>query len=135
MTAAFGSWLTWGIVAGLVIGKLIGIAGATAIVTRLRPRALPPGLTLPQVIGGAALSGIGFTISLFIVDLALTDPVLQDQARVGVFTASLIAASLGALIFFAIRGQTRDLGPPLELLRPVDPNVITSGAGSMPRTP
>ncbi|MFC7620924.1 Na+/H+ antiporter NhaA [Microlunatus sp. GCM10028923] len=121
LTAAFGSMLTWGIVAGLVIGKLVGIAGAATAVTRARPGSLPPGLTLPQIVGGAALSGIGFTISLFIVDLALTDPVLQDQARVGVFLASLIAAGLGAVIFFAIRGQTRDLGPPLELLRPVDP--------------
>lgn len=121
LTAAFGSMLTWGVVAGLVVGKLVGIAGAATAVTRSRPDSLPPGLTLPQIVGGAALSGIGFTISLFIVDLALTDPVLQDQARVGVFTASLIAAGLGAVIFFAIRGQTRDLGPPLDLLRPVDP--------------
>ena len=90
---------------------------------------------MPQVIGGAALSGIGFTISLFIVDLALTDPVLQDQARVGVFTASLIAAGLGALIFFASGAR-----PVISVRRwscsgRSIPNVITSAAGSTPRTP
>lgn len=59
----------------------------------------PVGLGTWQVAGGAALSGIGFTISLFIVDLALDDPVLQDQARVGVLAASLIAAAVGWALF------------------------------------
>lgn len=70
---------------------------------------------------GAALAGIGFTISLFIVDLALADPALQDQARIGVFAASLIAAGLGALIFYLGRADAASSGPPVALLRPVDP--------------
>ena len=73
LAAAAASPLTWGIVLGLVVGKFVGITGATAIAVRLRAGGLAPGLTMPQVAGGAALSGIGFTISLFIVDLALAD--------------------------------------------------------------
>jgi len=120
---AFGSALTWGVIAGLVLGKLVGIAGATAIAARLNPGSLAPGLPLRQIAGGAALSGIGFTISLFIVDLALPDPVLADRARVGVLTASLIAASLGSVIFFLNKRLTaEDASTADRLLRPVDPD-------------
>ena len=44
-----------------------------------------------RVAGGAALSGIGFTIALFIIDLAIEDPAKQDEARVGVLVASVLA--------------------------------------------
>ena len=99
ISAAMRSPLTWGIVGGLVLGKFIGITGATWLVQRLGWGQLAPGLTLRRVAGGAALSGIGFTISLFIIDIAIHDPLRQDEARVGVLLASLLAFLLGWAIF------------------------------------
>ncbi|OBF13041.1 Na+/H+ antiporter NhaA [Mycobacterium sp. ACS4331] len=120
--AAMGSSLTWGIIAGLVVGKLIGITGATALVRALGIGQLAPGLTLRRVAGGAALSGIGFTISLFIIDLAIADPVKQDEARVGVLVASAAAFLLG----WVILRVTDRMSPPeavgAKLVRPVDPS-------------
>ncbi|MHC1562750.1 Na+/H+ antiporter NhaA [Actinomycetospora sp. C-140] len=120
LRAAATSPLTWGIVLGLVVGKFVGITGATAVLVRLRPGSLAPGLTMPQVAGGAALSGIGFTISLFIVDLALPDPLLADEARVGVLLASVVALALGAAVFRAGRSSLPE-EPSHDLLRAVDP--------------
>ncbi len=121
LATAATSRLTWGVIAGLVVGKLVGVLAGAALAARTPWAELPPGLTHKQLGGGAALAGIGFTISLFIVDLALPDPALADQARVGVFAASLIASGLGALIFFLGRADAASSGPPVELLRPVDP--------------
>ncbi len=122
LAAAATSRLTWGVIAGLVVGKLVGVLLGARLAARTPWAELPPGLTHKQLAGGAALAGIGFTISLFIVDLALDDPALQDQARVGVFAASLIAAGLGALSFYLGRADAALSGPPVELLRPVDPD-------------
>jgi Na+/H+ antiporter NhaA len=122
LSAAARSPLTWGVVAGLVVGKLIGITGATAIMRWTGWGELAPGLTLRRIAGGAALSGIGFTIALFIIDLAITDPAKQDEARVGVLLASLIAFLAGWGIF----RLTDWLSPPepigLKLVRPIDPD-------------
>ncbi|MDF2582333.1 MAG: sodium/proton antiporter, NhaA family [Mycobacterium sp.] len=122
LSTALRSPLTWGIVAGLVIGKFVGITGATWLIRRIGLGELAPGLTLRRIAGGAALSGIGFTISLFIVDIAITDPSRQDQARIGVLAASVIAFALGWAIF----RLTDWLSPPepvgLKLLRPIDPD-------------
>lgn len=114
--------LTWGVVVGLVAGKLIGITGATWLVQRTGLGRLAPGLTLRRVAGGAALSGIGFTIALFIVDIAIDDPRSQDLARVGVLAASVVAFALGWVIF----RLTDWLSPPVpvghKLVREVDPD-------------
>ena len=122
MSAAMRSPLTWGIVGGLVLGKLIGITGATWLVQRLGWGELAPGLTLRRIAGGAALSGIGFTISLFIIDIAIDDPRHQDEARVGVLLASLLAFLLGWALFRI----TDWLSPPeavgMKLVRPVSPD-------------
>jgi len=122
LSTALRSPLTWGIVAGLVIGKFVGITGATWAIRRIGFGELAPGLTLRRIAGGAALSGIGFTISLFIVDIAITDPSRQDQARIGVLAASITAFALGWAIFRI----TDWLSPPepvgLKLLRPIDPD-------------
>jgi Na+/H+ antiporter NhaA len=119
---ALHSPLTWGIVAGLVVGKFIGITGASWFVQRTGMGQLAPGLTLRRIAGGAALSGIGFTISLFIVDIAITEPARQDQARIGV----LLASGLAFLLGWAIFRITDWVSPPepvgLKLIRPVDPD-------------
>ena len=121
LATALRSPLTWGIVAGLVIGKFVGITGATWFMRKTGFGVLAPGLTLRRIAGGAALSGIGFTISLFIVDIAISEPGRQDQARIGVLAASIIAFALGWAIFRI----TDWLSPPeqvgMTLLRPVDP--------------
>ena len=119
--AAVSSPITWGIVAGLVVGKFVGITGATALVRMLRIGRLAPGLTMPRIAGGAALSGIGFTIALFIVGLAIEDEETQDLARVGVLAASVISFALG----WAILVVGDRLRPPVPigkvLVRPFDP--------------
>ncbi len=120
LLAAVRSPLTWAIVVGLVVGKFVGIAGSTAALRAARLGSLAPGLTLARISGGAALSGIGFTIALFIVDLAVPDRNQQAVARIGVLAASLIAFAAGAVIFRI----TDRVHPPSEdalyLIRPVD---------------
>lgn len=118
---AVRSPVMWGIVVGLVAGKFIGIFGSIWLMTRLHIGSLGPGLTRRRIAGGSLLSGIGFTISLFIVDLGIADPQLQNIARVGVLTASLIAFALSALFFRLSeqRSPTSETGH--RLARPIDP--------------
>ncbi len=119
--AALASSLTWGIVAGLVLGKLLGIFGSTAILRGTGMGEFGPGLTLDRIAGGAALSGIGFTISLFIIDLAIHDDLAQNEARVGVLAASVIAFALATVIFRISDAVRTDTETGQTLLRPIDP--------------
>jgi len=80
---------------GLVVGKTIGVAGATWIGVRVGLGRLPDGATWPMVVGLAALAGVGFTVSLFIAELAYPGGPLQDAARLGILTGSLLAAVAG----------------------------------------
>lgn len=105
---AASSRLTWAIVAGLVIGKLVGIAAATLGGLQAGVGELPEGMRVTQTWGVAALGGIGFTVSLFIAQLAFDTPALQDQAKVGIFAGSLVSGLLGAGILIALsRPPTR----------------------------
>jgi len=119
--AALRSPVAWGIVAGLVLGKFIGITGSTALLRFLGRGQLAPGLTMTRIAGGAALSGIGFTISLFLIPIAISDRHDQDLARVAVLTASVLAFGAGWLVL-AVGDRVQ---PPRAvgavLARPVDP--------------
>lgn len=121
LSAAARSPVTWGIVVGLVLGKLVGVVGASALLRRLGVGDFGPGLTMDRIVGGGALCGIGFTISLFIVELAIEDPAVQNEARVGVLSASVLAFALAAAKFRI----TDRLRPQVEvghvLVREVDP--------------
>ncbi len=86
-----------GVIAGLVLGKPLGIAGACWLAVASGRARLPAGVGWRQIIGGGALAGIGFTVSLFIGGLAFTDPVLVNAAKTGILTASLLAGLLGLL--------------------------------------
>jgi protein-disulfide isomerase len=103
-----------------VVGKFIGVFGSAAVLRLLRVGEFGPGLTLDRIAGGAALCGIGFTISLFIVDLAIDDPAAQNQARVGVLAASVIAFLIATVIFRVSDAIRPDLDSGQTLARPVD---------------
>lgn len=122
LRAALVSPITLGVVAGLVLGKLIGILLGATLAVRLRLGDLGPGLSWGHLAGGAALSGIGFTISLFIVDLAFDDEASADQARVGVLTASVVATLLGSVVLRLVARRQRGGNDQRNVLEPsVDP--------------
>ncbi|MCD4533470.1 Na+/H+ antiporter NhaA [Nocardioides sp. cx-169] len=120
---ALRSSLTWGVVVGLVVGKTVGIGLGALGSVRLGLGRLPQGVGTGHVIAGGALSGIGFTVSLLIVGLALDTEALRAQATVGVLLAAVLASAAGWLLFrFAARflGQ-HDAALPRVLSDPVDP--------------
>ncbi|HTR75480.1 MAG TPA: Na+/H+ antiporter NhaA [Solirubrobacterales bacterium] len=85
---------------GLVVGKFLGIGGATLAALRLRLGALPSGVDRRGLLGAAALGGIGFTVSLFITPLAYEDdPLLAGAAKLGILGGSVVAATIGITIF------------------------------------
>ena len=85
-----------GIIAGLILGKVMGIAGIAWIAVKLGIAKLPEGSTMSQVFGVAFLGGIGFTMSIFVADLAfLGNAELIFQAKVGILAASLFAGLFG----------------------------------------
>lgn len=120
---ALASPLTWAVVVGLVVGKFVGIGGGALAGARLRLGRLPQGVGPGQILGGAALSGIGFTVSLLIIGLAFESAKLRAEATIGVLLSLVIATVLGWVTFqLAARwhGET-SAGLPTVLSRPVDP--------------
>lgn len=119
---AAGSPVTLGILAGLVGGKLLGVGLASTLAVRTGAGLLPRGVGRGQLWGGAALAGIGFTVSLFVVDLAFDSAALAQEAKVGVLGASIAAAALGAAIFRVAgrRGEGATEALPSVLDPPVD---------------
>jgi NhaA family Na+:H+ antiporter len=92
---AVESPVTQGIVLGLLVGKPAGIFAATWLACRLRLAELPSGASWVHIAGVGLLGGIGFTVSLLITSLAFSDAALQDEAKLGVVGASLIAGLAG----------------------------------------
>jgi len=85
-----------GIIAGLVLGKVLGIFGVAWLAIRLNIATLPKHSTMSQIFGVAFLGGIGFTMSIFVADLAFANnPELIFQAKVGILAASLFAGVFG----------------------------------------
>ncbi len=92
---AFSSPLVIGIMAGLVVGKFVGIAAFSWIAVRMRWARLPEGVAWRHLLGAAWLAGIGFTMSLFIAQLAFHDATTVDLAKIGILAGSAIAAGVG----------------------------------------
>lgn len=88
-----------GIIAGLVLGKLVGITGASWLMVRLGLARLPSGTGWMHIVGVSLIAGIGFTVSIFIAELAFpNNKELVETAKVSIFIASGAAATLGVLI-------------------------------------
>ncbi|MBA2518649.1 MAG: Na+/H+ antiporter NhaA [Chloroflexia bacterium] len=96
--AALANPVAWGVVAGLVIGKPLGIILFAWLAVRLGIASLPRAITWPHVLGVGWLGGIGFTISLFVTELAFEAGQLADVARVGILFGSVIAGVFGYLV-------------------------------------
>lgn len=87
-----------GVILGLALGKFIGIVAVSRILVKLKLAVLPYGLNWRHIYGTAMLAGVGFTMSLFITDLAFVNPEYIFQAKIGIFVASTICGIGGFLV-------------------------------------
>ncbi len=101
---AAGSNVAWGVAIGLVLGKVVGVSVFTYLTVRLGLAVLPAGVTWFHIAGVALLAGVGFTVAIFIAGLAYDDIGIIEDAKIGIFAASFVAAILGyATLRFAAR--------------------------------
>ncbi|WP_098957758.1 Na+/H+ antiporter NhaA [Pseudonocardia sp. N23] len=92
------------VVAGLLVGKVIGIAGSAALVMRLVPGSRPRGLGGRDILAVSMLGGVGFTVSLLIAELSLADlPAEMEAAKAAVLLASTAAALIAAALLLRRR--------------------------------
>lgn len=96
--AAFPSTVSLGIIAGLLIGKQVGIVGFSFLVIKSGLTELPARVSWGQIWGVSLLGGIGFTMSIFISELAFTDDAMIADAKIAIFIASILAGICGYLI-------------------------------------
>jgi NhaA family Na+:H+ antiporter len=87
--------VTLGVMGGLVIGKFTGIALFSWAAVKLGIARLPTGVRWAHLLGGAWLAGIGFTMSLFIAQLAFVDAAHVEAAKLGILLGSAISAAMG----------------------------------------
>jgi NhaA family Na+:H+ antiporter len=107
LVASLGDSVAIGIVVALVVGKAVGITGASLLVTRVPGIRLDPSLRWLDVLGLSFVAGIGFTVSLLVGELAYgTGSDQDDVVKVGVLVGSLIAAVIGGSIL-AVQGRRR----------------------------
>jgi Na+/H+ antiporter NhaA len=134
LRAAAASSVTIGVAVALLVGNAVGITAGAAVALRTGWGILPGGVRWSHLMAGATLAGIGFTISLFIADLAFDDERLKEQATIGVLAGSVTAAVVGVLLLRFL-GERFPLcspgteGPPTLPPRPwVDPAVRARAA-------
>lgn len=105
--SVWSSQALWGVVLGLLIGKPLGVFGFAWVAQKLGIGVLPEGATWRHVFGAAWLSAIGFTMALFIANLAFQDADDLDAAKIGVLGASVVAGFIGFLILFTSKHEDR----------------------------
>ena len=129
LSRAYTTPIALGIIVGYVVGKPIGISGATWLATKLSKGMLRPPVGWAAVAGAGTIAGIGFTVSILIASLAFKGDELQ-QAKVGVLTSALLSAFVTWLLFDVTAKLPKRLkirallGTPnliLDLAEPVDP--------------
>jgi Na+:H+ antiporter, NhaA family len=96
---AINSPIAWGIFAGLVIGKPIGVLASVFIARKINLGQYPQGAKNVDILATGSAAGIGFTVAIFIANLAFSDPAIQDLAIFAVIIASLVSALLSVLLF------------------------------------
>jgi NhaA family Na+:H+ antiporter len=110
VSAAFTSSVTWGVIAGLVVGKPLGLVGATWIAVKLGAQR-PAGVTWQGIWAIGLVAGIGFTIALFVADLAYADDELLRYSKIGILAAFSVAGPFGFAAFQLLPPSTRNRRP------------------------
>ncbi len=95
---ALTSRIALGVAFGLVVGKMIGVTGFGWLVVKLGWGRLPDGVNWRHMIGTGILTGVGFTVALFIAELAFEEHFHIDLAKIGIFAGSIVAAIAGYIV-------------------------------------
>jgi NhaA family Na+:H+ antiporter len=94
----------WGVALGLMCGKVIGITLASWLLLRTRAAELPSGVDMRHIVGAGFIAGIGFTVSIFVTELAFNgNPAFIEAAKAGIFIASFISAVIGSVVLLRVR--------------------------------
>ena len=96
------SLIAWGIFFGLVIGKPLGVLFASLLAKRINIADLPEGVTKSSLVATGSAAGIGFTVAIFIANLAFKDSQIQDIAVLAVIVASIVSALISLVLFKTI---------------------------------
>jgi Na+:H+ antiporter, NhaA family len=98
--------VAWGIALGLLFGKPLGIVGCSWIATKLGIAELPDQVRWPQLWGAGLLGGIGFTVAIFIADLAFLERADLDSAKLAIIATSALAGILGYALLLRVHYKT-----------------------------
>lgn len=101
----------WAVLVALLAGKLLGVAGAIAVTVGCKLGHLPAEVRPTHVVGLGCIAGLGFTVALFVTDLAYTDTVMIQHTKIGIFAASLLAAITAATILAVADRRNRSITP------------------------
>jgi NhaA family Na+:H+ antiporter len=96
------SLIAWGIFAGLVVGKPLGVLFASLVAKRVKVADLPDGVNNSSLLATGGAAGIGFTVAIFIANLAFDDAATQDIAVLAVIVASVVSALISVALFKTI---------------------------------
>jgi NhaA family Na+:H+ antiporter len=107
LTTATSSVIAWGIFVGLVVGKPLGVLASALAASKARIAQLPEDASIGKLAATGSAAGIGFTVALFIADLAFENQELQNIAVVAIIAASVVSALLSSLIFTIYRSSPK----------------------------
>lgn len=99
--AIFSDPVLYGVALGLLVGKPVGIMLMSFLTVKLKAAALPQGVTWMHMLGAGILGGVGFTMAIFVANLAYVDPAHIATAKMGILLASLVAGAAGFLFLLA----------------------------------
>jgi len=102
------SQVALGVAVGLMVGKPLGITAATWIALKLNLGELPRRTNMKTIFGLGALAGVGFTVSLFVAELAFMNELLADEAKLGIFLGSFVAGTVGYTILRSLKTPEED---------------------------
>ena len=108
ISSAATSRATAGVALGLMIGKPLGIVAFSWLSVRIGIAALPAGVSWLHIAGAGLIAGIGFTVSIFVSNLAFTDPSLVQDAKIGILAGSAVMAIAGLAALYKITGTSQN---------------------------